>query len=293
MPRPCAALDPRRHDSEAFQALPQPFNLTDQQIASFRSDGVLKIDQLLPPAGVTAARQAVLRPLEAMGLWCDGDWRLDHIERPLWPATGLKPSRDIGNRHPEVEALIDEPGVRMVVEQLGGGGPFDRKVYPRPQILASLPNAGPWVLPNGWHVDAPRLASGNSPGLQMFACLDDVAPRGGATLAVAGSHHLLNDGRHLKARGINATLRQEPFFQRLFYGPADADLPAGRSGASPLQVVEFSGRAGDVWLMDLRVLHAAAPNASDRPRLMMTHRFVPTARLPEIAEAFGWPPSLP
>ena len=131
----------------------------------------------------------------------------------------------------EVEALIDEPGVRMVVEQLGGGGPFDRKVYPRPQILASLPNAGPWVLPNGWHVDAPRLASGNSPGLQMFACLDDVAPRGGATLAVAGSHHLLNDGRHLKARGINATLRQEPFFQRLFYGPADADLPADEVGA--------------------------------------------------------------
>lgn len=276
--------------------MPQTPIPTDDQIARFQSDGVVKFEQLLSPQGVAAARRAVLRRLEALGLWGDDGWRLDHLERPRWPATGLKPARDIGHRHPEVEALIDEPGVQVAVERLGGGGPFDRKVYPRPQVLASLPNAGPWRLPDGWHVDAPRLASRNSPGLQLFACLEPVEPAGGATLVVAGSHRLLNEGRHLKVKAINAVLRSEPFFRDLFDGRSGATpavLPAGRVDGVPLQVMELTGHPGDAWLMDLRVLHAAAPNASNRPRLMITHRFVPTARMPEIAEAFGWAPSLP
>ena len=277
--------------------MPQTPIPTDDQLAQFQSDGVVKFERLLSPEGVAAARRAVLRRLEALGLWGDGGWRLDQLERPRWPATGLKPARDIGHRHPEVEALIDEPGVRTAVERLGGGGPFDRKVYPRPQILASLPNAGPWALPNGWHVDAPRLASRNSPGLQLFAFLEPVEPAGGGTLVVAGSHRLLNQGRHLKVKAITAALRPEPFFRDLFEGRSRAatttDLPAGRVDGVPLNVMELTGQPGDAWLMDLRVLHAAAPNASDRPRLMITHRFVPTARMPEIAEAFGWNSSLP
>ena len=31
---------------------------------------------------------------------------------------------------------------------------------------------------------------------------------------------------------------------------------------------------GDLWLMDMRALHTAAPNASEAPRLMMTWRFL-------------------
>ncbi len=272
--------------------MPQPSPLSDAQLAQFQSQGVIKIDGLLSPQGVADARYAVLHRMEALGLWSDGDWCLDHLDRPHWPATGLKPARDIGHRHPEVEALIEEPAVRAAVERLSGGGPFDRKVYPRPQILASLPNAQPWALPNGWHVDTPRLASGNSPGLQLFAFLEPVEPKGGGTVVVSGSHRLLNEGRHLKAKEINAALRVEPFFRQLFASRSNvtdvAELPAGRVGGVPLKVVELTGQSGDAWLMDLRVLHAAAPNGSDRPRLMITHRFLPNELMPEIAEAFGW-----
>lgn len=267
-------------------------DLSDAQLAQFQSQGIVKIDGLLSPQGVADARHAILPRLEALGLWSDGHWRLEHIDRPRWPATGLKPARDIGHRHSPVEALIDEPAVRAAVERLSGGGPFDRKVYPRPQILASLPNAGPWVLPDGWHVDAPRLASGRSPGLQLFAFLEPTEPTGGGTVVVAGSHRLLNQGRHLKAKEINTALRGEPFFRQLFEArPNGADgavLPAGRVHGVPLRVMELTGQSGDAWLMDLRVLHAAAPNASKRPRLMITYRFLPTALMPEISEAFGW-----
>jgi ectoine hydroxylase-related dioxygenase (phytanoyl-CoA dioxygenase family) len=56
----------------------------------------------------------------------------------------------------------------------------------------------------------------------------------------------------------------------------------------PLKVLELTGEPGDVWITDLRVLHAAAPNASDRPRVMVTDRFVPAELVPAISAAYGW-----
>lgn len=272
--------------------MPQQFHLSDEQLSQFEREGVLKIERLVSRDGIARARQAVLRPLAALGLWRDGRWSLDDRPRPGWPATGLKPARDIGHRHAEVEALIEEPGVRAVVERLLGGAAFDRKVYPRPQILASLPNSGPWVFPTGWHTDVPRLASGASPGVQLFTFLEAVGPQGGGTLVVAGSHRLLNDGRRVKVKEITTALRSEPFFQALFRPRApevDARmLPLGRVDGTRVEVMELTGEPGDAWLMDLRILHAAAPNASDRPRLMVTHRFVRADLMGEMAAAFGW-----
>jgi ectoine hydroxylase-related dioxygenase (phytanoyl-CoA dioxygenase family) len=37
---------------------------------------------------------------------------------------------------------------------------------------------------------------------------------------------------------------------------------------------ELTGAPGGLWLMDMRALHTAAPNASASPRLMMTWRFL-------------------
>jgi len=66
------------------------------------------------------------------------------------------------------------------------------------------------------------------------------------------------------------------------------ELYLGRVSGTRLEVVELVGEPGDAWLIDLRALHAAAPNCSDRPRLMATHRFVRSDRMTEIAQAFGW-----
>jgi len=40
--------------------------------------------------------------------------------------------------------------------------------------------------------------------------------------------------------------------------------------------------------MDLRLLHSAAPNASPRPRMMATWRYLRAALVEEIAAGFGW-----
>jgi hypothetical protein len=41
-----------------------------------------------------------------------------------------------------------------------------------------------------------------------------------------------------------------------------------------IQIVELSGRAGDVYLMDLRVLHSPSINASRNIRMMATNRYL-------------------
>jgi hypothetical protein len=222
----------------------------------------------------------VLVPLAELGLWRDGAWRLDAFPRPQWPATGLKTSKAIGNKRPEVEALINGADLLAAVDQLLDGHAFDRRVFRRPQVLFTLPNIDVWRLPQGWRADGPR-----------FRSLDHVGPGGGGTTVVAGSHRLANDtGRFLRASDLTQILKREPFFRELFAGRGGEDgvLPRARIGDVPVEVMELTGAPGDVWLIDLRTLHTGAPNAADRPRMMFTHRFMRADLLREMAQAYGW-----
>jgi hypothetical protein len=267
--------------------------LTLQQIEEFNLRGVLFLEGLLSADAVLGARDYVRRRLAQAGLWNNGTWRLDEPQRQ---AAGLKTSLVIGNKHPAVEALIQERDLLAAVNSLLDGQPFDRKIHRRPQILFTLPNAFTWSIPKGWHVDIPRLASGLCPGLQMFGFLEEVGPRAGGTLVVAGSHLLFNCGRFIKQRELTRMLRRTPFFRHLYDAAGSPSLRddastiemATEEDGAVLELVELTGRPGDVYLMDLRMLHALAPNASDRPRVMATHRFVRADAIAELASGFAW-----
>jgi ectoine hydroxylase-related dioxygenase (phytanoyl-CoA dioxygenase family) len=191
-----------------------------------------------------------------------------------------------------LEALFDDATIRDLIGALFRDRAFDRTVYRRPQVLFSLPNIEAWTLPTGWHTDSPRLPSGERPGVQIFTFLEPVEAGGGGTLVVAGSHRLLNDGLARKPKDVNRLLRQQHFFRDLYAGrwrpTAQHALPCGQIGDVPLRVVELTGRPGDVWITDLRALHAPAPNAAEQPRIMVTHRFLRADLMPEIAAAYGW-----
>jgi ectoine hydroxylase-related dioxygenase (phytanoyl-CoA dioxygenase family) len=269
--------------------------LTSQQRDEFDRLGVLRLKGLLSAERVRRAREAVLRPLERLGLWRDGSWRLDAVARPRWPDSGLKTSKAIGNKQPDIEALIQDPALLAIVDELLEGQPFDRTVYRRPQVLFTLPNAEAWTVPTGWHVDGPRLASGRGHGVQLFTFLDAVEPGGGGTLVVTGSHRLLNEGRAIRIAEMRRLLCRDAFFRRLYCDPpidevARTDLMSETRvmGDVELSIVELTGEPGDVYLADLRVLHAAAPNTADHPRVMATDRFVRVDVMEELAQAFGW-----
>jgi Phytanoyl-CoA dioxygenase (PhyH) len=278
--------------------MPHTSILTPEQLDQFDRRGVLRFAGLLSSETVRRAREAVLRPLERMGLWKAGAWQLDALPRPQWPETGLKTSQVIGNRHPELAALVEEPALAAAVDALLEGCPYEHPgPNRRPQVLFTLPNAQTWTVPAGWHSDSPRLASSQSAGVQLFAFLDVVEARGGGTLAIAGSHHLLNEGRPIRPSEFRRLLRAEPFFADLLVGEPSADSAqhgadllqrTGTVGNVQLQIVEMTGVPGDVWLMDLRVLHVGSPNAAERPRMMLTFRYERSDLLHEVADAFGW-----
>lgn len=164
-----------------------------------------------------------------------------------------------------IEALLGEPAA-----------PTLAKV---PGLLFTLPNARAWTVPRSiWHVDLPRLAVAGVPGIQAFVFLDEVPPGSGGTLVVTGSHRLLNDRGFLRSKQIKRALKREPWFAALF-GDRAGDRrrflqSGGRVGDVEVQVAELHGKAGDVALTDIRLLHTLAPNASAQPRMMLTQRYL-------------------
>ena len=154
-------------------AVTPSFTLIPEQREAFKRAGILRLDGLLSAEGVRNAREAVLRPLERLGLWKAGAWHLAALPRPQWPDTGLKTSLVTGNLHPELAALVEESALTAAVDVLLEGHPYERPgPNRRPQVLFTLPNAPTWTLPSGWHSDSPRLASGQSAGVQLFTFLD-------------------------------------------------------------------------------------------------------------------------
>jgi hypothetical protein len=112
----------------------------------------------------------------------------------------------------------------------------------------------------------------------MFTFLDTVAPGGGGTLVVAGSHRLLNESRRISSKQLKKRLKREPYFRDLmskhFADRRRFIRECGRVGDVELQVVELHGQPRDLYLMDLRILHTLAPNAARVPRIMVTQRFL-------------------
>jgi ectoine hydroxylase-related dioxygenase (phytanoyl-CoA dioxygenase family) len=275
--------------------MPGTLILTPKQLDEFDNRGVLRLAGLLSADRVRRAREHAQSRLARLGLWKDGAWCLGNSPRPRSPATGLKTSKVIGNKHPDVEALLDEPALLSAVDALLAGCALDRTMSLRPQVLFTLPNSDTWKVPTDWHVDYPRLASGRRPGVQLFTFLDTVEHRGGGTLVIAGSHRLLNEGRFIRSRELRHRLCREPFFRELYseapVNVADRARLLGQTGAVgdvALEVVELTGVPGDAFFTDLRVLHAGAPNAADHPRMMATHRFVRPDVVQELTEAYGW-----
>ena len=208
-----------------------------------------------------------MRFFEQQEIWQDGVWHLNKLPLSVTPDKASKLATKVG----KANALRDvvTPEVHVAITELVAG----RAVSPtmdRLQLLFTFPNAEWWHVPHdSWHLDWPRLPQAGISGVQMFTFLDDVAPGGGGTLVVTGSHRLLNTGQHIRSRDVKRLLKREPYFRDLMSKEVmDRNRFMTESGCVDdvdLQVVELHGQAGDVYLTDLRVLHTIDPNAASAP----------------------------
>jgi hypothetical protein len=241
----------------------------------FQRDGVVRLD-----AAFTAEQAGAIR---------DTVW--NHVERRSEirrsdPATWTK-HLQISFKALKGKAvfapLIANPSVEIALDAIFGPSGWLPPRTPGAQILLTLPRPGPWVLPNGWHMDCgfeqptwPVFA------VKLFAFFDEVEPEGGGTLLLPGSHRLVE--RYAKTlppgTGGNGVtwgrfMKQDGFLNELRRG-GTAETPNRHLlnvdhdvDGIPVRAVELTGNPGDVVITHLHVFHTAAPNVGRRPRQML------------------------
>lgn len=127
------------------------------------------------------------------------------------------------------------------------------------QLLISLPHKLNWTIEGlNWHRDISKSRTRGIPGVQAFVLLDNVTVKGGATLALAGSHRL--ESQSHATTGISERIGDK----------ADHSF---KLGDIELSIIEMAGRAGDVYLMDMRLLHTPSINSTKNVRMMATARY--------------------
>lgn len=200
---------------------------------------------------------------------------VDRRDPGTWVEGRAKRLQKLTKRQPyravEAAALAVAPSI------LAGEG----LVLTKPQPLITFPDAERWTIPHSiWHFDLPARRVSDEPiALRLIGIVEDVAPGGGATVVVEGSHHFVDryvteaGGDFGSSKDVRKRLRREhEWFADLnregdrphLLEPTDVD-------GVTVRVTELTGDAGDAWLMHPWLLHGLAPNASDRVRHMMTH----------------------
>lgn len=227
------------------------------QLDFFQQHGYLRLDAFHPRARMLGVKRHILDELKRLMVWAPGKGLSSQIRTlPMFQQIA------------RLSAMAKVPGLHdalMTPELLAGmawlaGSPLPANDVT--QLLLSPPHQGTWTLERlNWHVDVTARPPDRLPGVQAFVLIDDVAPQGGATLALAGSHRV-----HAQ-RGATASLREA------LKNPSSCPLEAHLHGLG-VTIVEMSGKAGDVYLMDMRLLHTPSINATKNLRMMATSRFI-------------------
>ncbi|MFD4837459.1 phytanoyl-CoA dioxygenase family protein [Achromobacter sp. NPDC058515] len=226
--------------------------MTPLQTDFFFDQGYLLLKGFHPKKRMSAIRQSLLDELKRLSGGGSTPGSLHRL--PVFQQIG------------KLSSLVKSPGLHEAlmtgelvdhVARLAGRAPVAIQAT---QLLLSPARQGPWTLQGlNWHVDAKARTPDLLPGIQAFFLIDDVAPRGGATLALAGSHRAAASGSPLR-EALRAGVDLERKLQEL-----------------GITVVEMAGRAGDVFLMDMRLLHTPSINSTANVRMMATSRCLLTA----------------
>ncbi len=241
----------------------------------FEATGVVRLHAAFAAEQAAAMREAVWRHAQRQAGLRPGD-PASWAGSPALNWQGLK-------RNPVFRPLIDNQSVTDALDVIFGTGGWQP---PRPgaQILFSLPEPDPWVLPDAWHMDCGfEQATWPVPSVKLFAFVGEVGPRGGGTMLLPGTHRLVDRyrGEDLPAPvGAGAEnwrpfMRHHPWLARLLDGAGRPDHgrplvgAAGEIHGVPVQVLELTGSPGDVVVTHLHVFHTRSPNTGTLPRLML------------------------
>ena len=257
--------------------------LSQEEKESFVKWGFVKIDALIPNEVVDPIREAVLDRLCRHGFWGEEGWEAPadaEAEKKL-----RNTIKEISRSSKSLRPILTERMLSYARDLVSGdevemSPPITQFLFTAPRSYVMNHDGrwnGEWEVPRSiWHLDMPRSRSIGPPGPEMFTFLNKVEPKGGGTLILAGSHRLLNDVDYLSSKGVKRKLKRHAYFRELT-GKGDGDRSRfleeiGYIDNVPVKVVELTGDPGDVYFVDLRLLHSLGANTSDQPRMMIAQR---------------------
>jgi hypothetical protein len=257
----------------SFQETPVPetFDLTHEQNDEFERRGVVRLPGFYARADI--------EPM-ADRLWADLKARYGIARgRPeSWTVAAPAQFQDL--KRSGAFSALGSPKLFDLADALLGAGGWDKPEH-WGGPLVTFPTPAPGLPRPPWHLDisgGERLSP--LPILRIFTFLEPAPPHGGGTLYVAGSHRLAMDieraqGGPVRSAQVRDRLQAEhPWFATLLATPT-ADLRAlidieAQAGPHPVRLEEMTGAPGDLIVMHPAILHGAAHNALDRPRIMLT-----------------------
>jgi hypothetical protein len=248
--------------------------LSSEALTFFAEQGYVRVTDALQPAYMQRVRTAIWRELEThhgMVETAPSTWR------PGW--CGINKDKIDGSAGTEVTGRLSG----AIGQILGEGQSRPIKTYGG--LLMTMPEVNPpaWeVVRNDWHFDNdPRSYRSGFDELILFTFYSSVEVQGGGTLALAGSHRLVEafmqsgaaEGQHGNDL-LKAFVKWHPYLAQLQglhpREPADAYRIGTVSEVNGIEafVAEFTGEPGDAILCHPSLLHASSRNHSNRPRIM-------------------------
>ena len=228
-----------------------------EQIALFREQGYLHLRGALRKEVVQPVKVQVLNELKRLKIWSTG--RV--LSNRMKGVPAFQQITKLGQliKYPGLKDRLISQDLSSTMSRLAGASLIPEQDA---QLLISLPKQGDWTLDSlNWHRDISQSELAQIPGVQAFVLIDDLSPRGGATLALAGSHRL--KGRPQGKQSINRIV-------------SNRSGPSMTVGDVDLSILEMAGQAGDVYLMDMRLIHTPSINSARNVRMMATIRYLTT-----------------
>lgn len=247
----------------------------------FNTVGFVRLEGAVASSDVERMRARAWALLEQQGF--------AEMDRSTWRPGPVGKLRDLKSGE---QSLDESPVVGAALDVVfGKGGWVPPSDWGQP--LVTFPKTdGAWLLPSSvWHFDHHYMHPGEITGVNVFLFISDVEPAGGGTVVVKSSPLLadrmleqgppiekLSDqnkrflGSHPWLQGLKTKKSDRTVERNQRYMDHDTDIDGIAA-----RVIELTGNAGDVIVCHPALFHAAAPNVSDRPRLMRTARVMSTA----------------
>lgn len=255
----------------------EPRLLSANEHADFLAHGFVRVSGAFPAAAAVRMQDR---------LWAElrDEYGIERDDRTTW----WQPVRDLrGAKRDPVQSEIAGGRLIGAIDALLGTGCWS---LPRTwgRVIITFPDhtRDAWNVPTDvWHWDTDLRSNATGlQGLVIFLFVSAVAPGGGGTVIVSGSHRLLQ--QFYASLPVADRARGQSWFRKEFlrWDPWLRDLSGASNGPAdrvthfmaqprevrgiPVRVVELTGQPGDAILCHPLMLHTTAPNRSTVPRFM-------------------------